>query len=174
MIKHCNLCNTDKSINDFYKGLTYCKVCHKKNREAYYIKNKQKKIEYAIQYRKNNINKVRNKVNEYYKERRQTDIKFRLRECLRARINSGLNRHLSGGKFETSLELLGCDIDTWKLHLEKQFTPEMNWDNYGEYWEIDHIYPLSKGGSFHYTNPQPLTVLENQIKSNKTTQIWQN
>ena len=52
MIKHCNLCNTDKSINDFYKGLTYCRVCHKKNREAYYIKNKQKKIEYAIQYRK--------------------------------------------------------------------------------------------------------------------------
>ena len=39
MIKHCNLCNTDKSINDFYKGLTYCKACHKKNREAYYIKN---------------------------------------------------------------------------------------------------------------------------------------
>ena len=50
----------------------------------------------------------------------------------------------------------------------------MNWDNYGEYWEIDHIYPLSKGGSFHYINTQPLTVLENQIKSNKTTQIWQN
>ena len=47
----------------------------------------------------------------------------------------------------------------------------MNWNNYGTYWEIDHIYPISKGGSFHYINTQPLTVLENQVKSNK---IWQN
>ena len=63
--------------------------------------------------------KLRNKVNEYYKERRRTDIKFRLRECLRARINSGLNRHLSGGKFETSLELLGCDYRDWETTLRK-------------------------------------------------------
>ena len=169
--RHCNLCSSDKPNGDFYRGLTYCKACHKEKREAYYQKNKEKKIKYAIEYRKNNINKVRNKVNEYYKGRRQTDIEFRLRECLRARINSGLNRHLSGGEFGTSLELLGCDIVTWKQHLEKQFTSEMNWNNYGVYWEIDHIFPISKGGSFHYINTQPLTVLENQTKSNK---IWQN
>ncbi len=33
--------------------------------------------------------------------------------------------------------------------------------------EIDHIHPLSKEGSFHYTNTQPLTVKDNRIKSNK-------
>ena len=43
----------------------------------------------------------------------------------------------------------------------------MNWDNYGSYWEIDHIKPLSKGGSFHYTNTQPLTVKENRRKGAK-------
>jgi hypothetical protein len=170
MTKHCNLCDSDKSINDFYKGLTYCKACHKKNREIYYIKNKESKIKYASEYRKLNIDKVRNTVNVYYKKRRQTDIEFRLRESLRARINSGLNRDLNGGEFGTSLELLGCSIQIWKNHLEQQFTSEMNWDNYGSYWEIDHIYPLSKGGSFHYTNTQPLTILENQTKSNKICQ----
>ena len=43
----------------------------------------------------------------------------------------------------------------------------MNWGNYGTYWEIDHTFPLSKGGSFHYTNTQPLTIEENRSKGNK-------
>ena len=167
MIKHCNLCNSDKTIDNFYKGLSYCKECHKINRNNYYKNNKNKKIKYALDYRKNNIDKVRNIVNEYCKKRRQTDIKFRLKENLRARINSGLNRHLSGGKFNTSSELLGCSIEKWVYHLEQQFSSKMNWDNYGTYWEIDHIYPLSKGGSFNYINTQPLTIIENQQKSNK-------
>jgi len=53
------------------------------------------------------------------------------------------------------------------LYLEQQFTLNMNWDNYGKYWEVDHIYPLSKGGSFNYKNTQPLTINENRVKSNK-------
>jgi len=28
-------------------------------------------------------------------------------------------------------------------HLESQFTPKMNWENYGSYWHIDHIIPLA-------------------------------
>ena len=43
----------------------------------------------------------------------------------------------------------------------------MSWENYGIYWEIDHIKPLSKGGSFHYKNTQPLTIPANRSKSNK-------
>ena len=31
-------------------------------------------------------------------------------------------------------------------HLESQFTPEMDWDNYGTYWHIDHIVPLAYYG----------------------------
>ena len=60
MIKHCNLCNSDKTIDNFYKGLSYCKECHKINRNNYYKNNKNKKIKYALDYRKNNIDKVRN------------------------------------------------------------------------------------------------------------------
>jgi hypothetical protein len=32
----------------------------------------------------------------------------------------------------------------------------MNCENYGEVWEVDHIIPLSKEGSFNYKNTQPL------------------
>ena len=55
-----------------------------------------------------------------------------------------------------SIEYLGCSWDVFYKHIEKQFLPEMNWENYGKIWEVDHIKPLSKGGSFHYTNTQPL------------------
>ena len=53
------------------------------------------------------------------------------------------------------------------VFLEKQFDDKMSWDNHGTYWEIDHIKPLSKGGSFHYTNTQPLIWEDNRSKSAK-------
>ena len=43
----------------------------------------------------------------------------------------------------------------------------MNWENWGIYWEIDHIIPLNKGGTFHFSNTQPLTITNNRKKSNK-------
>lgn len=52
----------------------------------------------------------------------------------------------------------------------------MNWDNYGDYWEIDHILPLdsfdltiseNQKTAFNYKNVQPLTVFDNRSKKNK-------
>ena len=45
----------------------------------------------------------------------------------------------------------------------------MCWSNYGGYWEIDHIIPISKGGIFHYSNTQPLPVNKNREKSDRIT-----
>ena len=38
---------------------------------------------------------------------------------------------------------MGYSIDKLMRHLEKQFDGEMNWENYGTFWHIDHIIPLS-------------------------------
>ena len=80
----------------------------------------------------------------------------------------------------STLNYLGCTIQELYLHLEKQFTPEMNWDNYGSYWHIDHIIPLSAAKNdkhiyelSHYTNLQPLEAKENLSKNNKITKCWQ-
>ena len=52
----------------------------------------------------------------------------------------------------------------------------MSWDNYGNYWEIDHKIPCDyfnlenmeeQKQCFHYSNTQPLEVSQNRIKSNK-------
>jgi hypothetical protein len=50
----------------------------------------------------------------------------------------------------------------------------MSWDNWGPYWEIDHILPLSSFNlntlleqkkAFNYKNTQPLTIHENRSKN---------
>ena len=41
-----------------------------------------------------------------------------------------------------------------KEHIESQFTPEMSWDNYGEYWEIDHIIPKNLFNFSDFTDKQ--------------------
>jgi hypothetical protein len=72
--------------------------------------------------------------------------------------------------------MLACSIEKFKLYLEKQFTENMNWSNYGSYWEIDHIKPCDAFNleileeqykCFNYQNLQPLKITENRKKSNR-------
>jgi hypothetical protein len=67
-------------------------------------------------------------------------------------------------------------MEEYTQYLESQFTPEMNWDNYGEYWEIDHIKPIASFDlnieenlytCFYYLNTQPLEKTQNREKSDK-------
>ena len=62
-----------------------------------------------------------------------------------------------------STEHLGCNIETFKQHIEQQFTEGMSWENYGEL-HIDHKIPLKYNKpslgevakQLHYTNTQPM------------------
>ena len=70
-------------------------------------------------------------------------------------------------KSQATLDLIGCSREEFLLHLEKQFTKEMNWENYGTYWEVDHIIPLSKGGTIRWDNSRPYLISDNRKKYNK-------
>ncbi len=68
-------------------------------------------------------------------------------------------------------EILGCDWEFFKTHIEKQFTKGMSWDNRSE-WQIDHITPLATAKTEaevialnHFTNLRPLWAAENLAKS---------
>jgi len=39
--------------------------------------------------------------------------------------------------------LIGCNIPTFKKWIDYQFDDNMNWENYGTYWNIDHVKPCS-------------------------------
>lgn len=73
-----------------------------------------------------------------------------------------------------SIELIGCDREHLRAHLERQFAEGMTWDNYGKKgWHIDHIKPCSsfdfgdpaqQKECFHYSNLQPLWAQDNLAK----------
>ena len=109
---------------------------------------------------------------EYMKKRRLVDLAFKIKNLLRGRIWAALK----GGKKSTNtMKLVGCSIEEFKNHLEKQFKPGMSWDNQGmKGWHIDHIKPCSsfdltdpeqQRQCFNWTNMQPLWAHENFTKS---------
>lgn len=75
--------------------------------------------------------------------------------------------------------LIGCNRDALLNHIQSQFTGKMHWNNYGTFWEVDHIHPCSafdltnkeeQRRCFHFSNLRPLTKLENRIKHAKTAE----
>jgi len=67
----------------------------------------------------------------------------------------------------------GCTYAELALHIERQFTDGMTWDNMGK-WHIDHIVPLSylienrmESRANHYTNLRPLWAKDNLSKGAK-------
>lgn len=109
----------------------------------------------------------------YYNKHRNNPI-FRLNYQMGQRIYLSLKKEKMGRSWK---ELLGYTINDLKQHLEKQFTSEMNWENWGKYWEIDHRIPKSW---FKYLkaeeeafkkcwalkNLQPLELSKNRSKKN--------
>ena len=66
----------------------------------------------------------------YHRERSTRDVNFRIATALRARIRAAL-KSKTAVKSASTLQLIGCDIATLRMHLEAQFEPWMNWRNYG-------------------------------------------
>lgn len=138
--------------------------------KIYYENNQDKRIEYARKYRKENGKKRY----EYYKNRYEKDIEFRLLRNMRQRLYIATKK----GKNNHTNELIGCSIEELRNHLENKFQEGMNWSNYGK-WHIDHIRPCAsfdltdleqQKECFHYSNLQPLWALDNVRKRDKYEQ----
>jgi len=141
-------------------------------------KNKEHIKEYKIKYNQKNEKKFREYRQRYTKNKRDTDPLFRLTNNLRGRLSQALRNNYKSG---SAVRDLGCSIEFLKEYLEKKFTKNMNWDNYGrkkdiKCWNIDHIKPLSKFDltdrkqlqkACNYTNLQPLWAEDNWKKGNK-------
>lgn len=194
--KKCGVCEEIKPIEFFEQRAgqpTYrCKECVKKYFKEYYKKNKNKIKERSKEWRKENldksrkweeenkehrkkwkkewIDKNREKINTAERERRKTDISYKVKKNLRRRVNDVVNK--KAGK---TMELVGCSLLALLKHLEKNFVEGMTWENYGE-WHIDHIIPCAsfdltveeeQKKCFHYSNLQPLWGIDNLKKGDK-------
>ena len=89
-------------------------------------------------------------------------------------VKNSVYRALQSDKEKHSIEYLGCSIQHFREHIEKQFVEGMSWDNYGE-WHIDHIIPLKYDNPtleetierLHWENTQPLWATDNIAKGNR-------
>lgn len=157
----------------------------KESRKLYMQEYRKKNPNLQSDYRKNNPDKIKKHKQNYFKRRKhiaykyanerwKTDFDYRLRTYLRKRIRAAIKQNFKSGK---SIELLGCDIASFKNYIESQFKNGMSWDNYGTHgWHIDHIKPIAsfdlsnmdeQKKCFHYTNMQPLWAFDNHSKGAK-------
>jgi hypothetical protein len=151
------------------------------NQKIYREKNKEKEQEYRRKYRIENIDKINDNrkktqplINSYLKNKRDSDPVYKITVYMRSRVKSYLTIKNITKKNKT-FELVGISPIELKEYLEKKFTQDMSWDNYGFYgWHIDHIIPLSSVKTeeeiyklCHYSNLQPLWAEDNLKKSNK-------
>ncbi len=130
----------------------------------WYKNNPHKRKEYRENYKP--------RKHQQRKERRKKDPIFSLINNMRSRLYKYLTK-MDITKKNKTFEIVGCLPSELKSYLEKQFINGMGWENRNE-WHIDHIIPLSSAKTedelynlCHYTNLQPLWVIENIQKSNK-------
>lgn len=193
-MKTCKVCKVQKATDCFYKDKGTkdgfrgkCKDCTDIQMKSYYTNNKEKVRKIHKEYRENNLEfclnlnrtyreQNKDKVNEYFRKRKKTDLSFKISTTLRSRLWQLIDRNTKTG---SAVKDLGCSVKDLITHLERQFKPGMSWDNYGvgkNKWSIDHIIPLSKFDlsirdefliACNYKNLQPLWFEENSSKGNR-------
>lgn len=163
MEKTCIKCEMVKILDDFTKSKTAkdghrntCKLCtnlakknekYKPKQREYRLKNKEKKIAYMRSYNANPKNKNRVKQWNLDNKERINELKRNYRKNVIPHVEAWrrlLNRILkqfNQTKVYSTQKMLGYSSTELKNHLEKLFTDDMTWNNYGE-WHIDHIRPV--------------------------------
>jgi hypothetical protein len=154
------------------KNKDYTSKGHKKWSE----KNRDHLNEYHQKWREKNIDKHREYKRKYEKHRKDTDPLYKLISNFRTAIYQVLKENRVD-KNQSYFDVLQYTPEQLIVHLEKQFTEGITWENYGE-WHVDHKQPISSfniqemGDSefmkcWSLENLQPMWGEENIRKSNK-------
>ena len=181
----CQICKCEAGkvyrLENQEKILAKNRVYHAENREKINEKHRkfreENKERLSIQNKGYRI-KGRARIAAWHRNKRKTDVKFKLLCNLRNRVYCALKGFSKSAK---TLELLACSVEFLKSHLEAQFDPKMTWDNYGLFgWSVDHIIPCAafdlekeeeQRKCFHYSNLQPLWTTTEIAKANGSNKI---
>lgn len=151
--------------------LEYQREYEKQNKEKraqqhreWYEQNKEKQFNYRKQYYEQN----KDKINKQKQQKRLDNPIYRFNENFSSSLHDALS---DNAEFRHWEQYVDYTFNELKEHLEKQFILEMNWDNFGSYWEVDHIIPqntfnLNNIDEFKICwslcNLRPLEVIENR------------
>ena len=163
--RQCIICNK-KFVIGFGSGGHSKKACSQECNAKKQNENKKtrlSKLPSGIRYKKSNewVSKKKNECPVFA-------MKYRIRSLYLSAIKRG-----GYTKRSRTYEALGCSWQEFKVHMEKQFTKNMNWENRDQ-WHIDHIIPISSAKTeeevvslSHFTNLRPMWASENIKKGAK-------
>ena len=189
--KICTKCKVEKEVINFNKCApskdgfhTHCKNCRtqysKENGKRNYINNLDNGLKSQKKYKQNNKEKVKESNKRWRQKQKQINPLFTFIRNARKLILRSLKT--SNDKTNTkTYQILGCTSNEFKSHLESQFEPWMNWDNYGLYngqlnygWDVDHIIPYASAKTEedairlnHHTNLRPRCSYLNRVEDNR-------
>lgn len=174
----CYQCKRDQAIRDYQSHTERAIQISYKSRQ----KHREKDNENQRKWRENNPERRRKAVKNYktrhrekcladarqYEKRKREDPFYRLSSAISLGIWKFLKQRKDYNKWQSLVKFTLPQLVT---HLEAQFTEGMTWENYGTFWEIDHIKPKSKCVSldeaWQLSNLRPLTITENRRKHAK-------
>lgn len=184
--KLCTKCNSEKSLDDFYRTSrskdgrqAHCKECSKsygkryyeKNAEQlkastrkYYSENRDSRLAYSKEYQQANADSLREYRERYYRDNRDTIVK---RACDWQRDNH--QRMLANGSRRRARERAATIVAFTVDQLVQR------WAYYGnrcylcgdEATQTDHVKPLAKGGAHALCNMRPICQPCNSSKRDK-------
>ena len=162
----------NKNNPETHKRIT--KKTYEKNKEKIFKltkewvkRNPERRKQILIKNREKYKLKYLQKSREYNKEKRKSDPFWRLSR----NMSKAIWECLKNGKQQLKwLKFVNYSLED----LESKFKPKMTWENYGSYWHIDHIRPLSWFNletefekAWDLNNLQPLEASKNYSKCNR-------
>lgn len=169
--KTCTNCNLTKDVSNF---------TFRKTRNIYESVCKTCNMERERERRKLNKDKINARRREIKKP---LTLEQRIKHNLRKRVNRYIEQR--DGK-NLYLKLLGCNkqflIKWFEYNFKLDEHLDINWDNYGTHWHIDHVTPCAsfdmnneeqQKECFHWTNLSPVLKSYNLSKGDKIKPIDQ-
>jgi len=193
---HCDKCDKNKSLNEIVRNFDknkctyYIQKCCLECKNLYgrnYKKGNKKILKQQKEYKIHNREKIQLQRKEYHKQNKEITMKYKkqnpeiVKKCRTnfykknkeniIRITNFYKRMRKClfKKSDVFNRLIQCSPNYFRKWIDFQLTENMNINNYGTKWELDHVIPLIilDKESFHWQNIRPCFCDKNKIKKDK-------
>ena len=190
--KLCNRCNKVQLIAEFKNKKTYCYTCQKLDSRNWKAKNKDRVNEYNKTYKAEHKEEISEYNSKYNIENRAAIQKrssanharlkkenpsFKMACTMRNRMLVAFKSYNTKiKKCDHTKAILGCSMAFLREWFSFRFTADMNFQNHGTLWHMDHVIPCCRFDltddeeqrkCFHWTNLKPMNGKENMSKNSK-------